>query len=169
MSKRIVLKSVSVVVVLGFVLMFSSCQKEEKKIIGKWEYKKIEVRKLTTSNLAMNNAIRTMVPTAFPAVMQTVLGSDFDGITEFTKKGKVINGDFTATYKANETQLTITTNDGMSVTYDYLVPDDRKLYLDVDIIEMHNEIVDAFLEGMLRGAGLEITNLVIRLSFAKQK
>jgi hypothetical protein len=169
MSRKIVLKSILCVVVLNFVLFFSFCNKEEKKIIGKWEYKKVEVRKLSTSSLAMNNAIRMMIPTMFPTMMSMVLVSDFNGITEFTKKGKVINKEYTATYKVNDTKLTITADGSKSVIYDYSIPDDKKMYWDIDIIEMHQDAFDIIKADMLQEIELDITDFVIRLTFEKQK
>jgi hypothetical protein len=176
MSRKNVFKSVLCVVMLGFVLTFSSCQKsEDKKIIGKWEYKKIEVRSLETSNIVMNNAIRAVIPTMFSTVMPMVLGYDFNGITEFTKNSKVIfhgtNAENTADYKVNETKLAITTDDGNSITCDYSIPEKKTMYLDIDAIESFSEMVDAFAEGVSQGSvtDFKITKLVLRLSFDKQK
>jgi len=168
MNRRVVLKSSLFVVLLGVVLVFSSCNKEESKIIGKWEYKKIEVRELETSNLAANSWIRTNIPTMFPTIMPMVLGSDFNGITEFTKNGKVKNGEYTATYKMNGAELTITADGGKSVIYGCSIPDEKNLHLDVNIIEMHNEAFNTMMDEALKSIELDITTLVIRLYFKKQ-
>jgi len=166
MNRKIVFKSSLFVTMLGFVLLFSAC-KEERKIIGKWEYKKAAIKELSTTNLRMESIIRTAFPTMFPTVMPYIVGNDFNGITEFTKKGKIIyhgtNGGKTATYKINDTKLTITSDDGKSVTYDYSFPDKKTMYWDINVIEIYGEMLAVYLQS----AGIEMTKFVVRLTFEK--
>ena len=130
MSKRIVLKSVLAVVVVGFILSMSSCQKDEKKIIGVWLYNKIEVKEFVCSNPLLTAILK-------PLVQQYLGGSGVSGEVEFTKNGNVIlhAGTYTenATYKVSDSKLTITYNNGSSETYTISFPDKQTMCWDIDM------------------------------------
>jgi len=176
MNRKIVLKSVLFIAVVGFVLGFSSCNKEEKKVIGEWKYKKAEVKELTCSSVVWSNAIKVGFSKG-----SALFADEYDGIIEFTKKGNVIHHrtnekeDGKYKYKINDNQLVITvdgefvplncvlTETKESVTYEYAVTDKETMYWYVDIYETY-----AWMWGEIVPEGVEITKFIAKLTFTKQ-
>jgi len=162
MDRKIVLKSVLFIAVVGFVLVFSSCQKDEKKIIGKWKYEKIEIKELSCSDVFTEAFIRTMWAMMSPADIADELG----GTIEFTKKGKVIaDGEESATYKVTDSKLTITPDVGESMTCDYSFPDKKTMCLFIDLVELNGGALTMSLGGE---AEATVTKFVIGMTFTKQ-
>jgi hypothetical protein len=129
MSKKIVMKSVAAVAVLGIVLLFSSCQKDEKKIIGTWKCEKTEIKDLSSSDVFMGIWLKTM--------LQQYLGSGivFINEVEFTKEGKIMAhtmlGERIGTYKVNDSKLTITSSGFFDGTHGISFPDKKTLQWDL--------------------------------------
>jgi len=164
MSRKIVLKSVLVVVVLGFVLTLSSCQKDEKKIIGKWKAEKVEIKELSCSDPLLAAFIRAIFTMASPDDV-----SEFGGTIEFTKDGKAIsysaNGTETATYKVSGNKLTIIA-DGESTSFDYSFPAKKTMLWLVNVLEQ-DDLLGALTEEY-DGLDIPVTKLVIGITFSKQ-
>ena len=128
MSKKIVLKSVFAVVMVGFILSVSSCQKDEKKIIGVWEYESVALKDFSCSDPALSTYVRSIV-----------LQSLANGVgveVEFTKEGKAItiNGGIRVveTYKVNGSKLTLVSDD-YSETYDISFPEKKKMQWEMNM------------------------------------
>jgi len=161
---KIVLKSVLAVAVLGFVLMFLSCQKGGKMIIGTWKYKNVEIRDFSTTNPLIEGGLRMGLSMMLPRFVDEM----FEGTIEFTKKGKAINQNWGAatTYKANDGKLVITFDDGKVWNLNYSISDKKKMYWDANVLEIFSEEI---FEGISQsGIDLEIKKFVVRLTFDKE-
>jgi len=164
MSKRIVLKSVLAVVVAGFILSVSSCQKDEKKIIGTWKYQSVEVKEFACSDPLMTMILK-------PYLQQNLGGLMASGVeVEFNKDGRVISrnaqGGGTATYKASDSKLTITT-DGVSETYDLSFPDKKTMCWDM---KMDKEMLDSISEALTYffEEEVQVTKCSVKMTLVKQ-
>ena len=155
-SKKIVLKSVFAVAVLGFILVFSSCKKDEKIIIGLWKYEKMEISELSCIDPFMEMMIRI-------GFQSSVSVSDF-GTVEFTKEGKAITqstyGNDIGTYKLKGNELIMTTSDGVSGASKYTLPDKKTLVLETNASEIKE------VKELIQEAG--IIKFVLKMTLAKQ-
>jgi len=132
------------------------------KIVGTWEYEKIEVKEVKCDNPAMELAIK--------AGFQQFAGESFDdylgGTYEFAQDGKLIYqtgiGDGEANYTVNGSKLTITDFDFVSGTFDFSISD-KKMYWDVDGFEMADQIG---ISDLLTGMG--VTKIILRITLVKQ-
>jgi len=163
MSKKVVFKSVLAVAMLGFVLVFSSCQKEEKKIIGTWKYKNVEIREFSSTNPLLDAGMRIGLSTMAPMYV----GNMFEGTIEFTKKGKVINQNWgvATTYKITDGKLVITFDDGKVWNLNYSISDKGKMYWDANLLEIFE---GGILEITTDTEEIGIAKLVVRITFDKQ-
>ena len=169
MSKRIAFKSVIAIVMVGFILSVSSCQKEEKKIIGVWKLENNEV-----TDFACSDPIATMI--LRPIIQQFMGGGSSDVEYEFTKNGKVnvhTGGMIeTLTYKVNDSKLLLTTN-GMTQSYDLSFPEKKtmqwNLNMDKSTLALYSKMIAMALkyEGIDVG-DLEITKFSMRTMLKKQ-
>ena len=164
MSKRVILKSVLAVVVAGFILSVSSCQKDEKKIIGVWKYKNVELKEF-----ACSDPLATMV--LKPYIQQILGGLMAFGVeVEFTKDGKMISrnmqGGSTDTYKASDSKLTIT-SDGISETYDLSFPDKKTMCWDM---KMGKEALEEMSESLMYffEEEIQVTKCSFKMTLEKQ-
>jgi len=166
MGRKIVLKGVLFIAVVGFVLVFSSFQKDEKKIIGKWKHEKIEIKELSCSDMPTDTLIRTMWAMVPDFIDELVI------IIEFTKNKKVIvTGNEFAAYKIMDNKLTIILDGGESMTCDYFFPDKKTMCLFVDFLELRGGTLDiSGLIGEEIGAESDavITKFIIGMTFTKQ-
>jgi len=154
MSKRIVLKSVIAVVMVGFVLSFSSCKKEEKLIVGKWKYEKIEIKELACTDPETEMMMRLGFQFGASMVAEE-LGL---GTIEFTKDGKAVSKNGTANYKVNGDKLTISDPENMPSGTIYLsFPKKKTMCWDMDMVELGEFDAE---DG--------VTKFVLRITFAKQ-
>ena len=165
MSKKIVLKSVLAVVVVGFILSMSSCQKEEKKIIGVWKYEKMEV-----TDFACSDPVVTAM--AKPIVQQYIgFGAALmSGIEiEFTKEGTVITrslyGNGVATYKVNGSTLTITDN-GSVTSSEISFPNKKTLCITEDADRAD---LEGFSETLQEDLGIEVQVVKLRTAMTLTK
>lgn len=163
MNKRIVLKSVLAVAIVGFVLVFSSC-KEEKKLIGKWKSSGMTIKELKCSDPAGEAFLRLLLGAG-----QGMMADSMNlGTMEFTKDGKVISNSGgqsqTGTYKATDKQLTITMSDGIPVTMDYSIPKKKEMILEMDLTNTFGEMGDVEF-GTL---SFKILKLVVTATYQKQ-
>ena len=158
MSKRIVLKSVIAVVMVGFILSFSSCKKEEKLIVGKWKYEKIEIKELACTDPETEMMLRLSFQFGASMIAEE-LGLK---TMEFTKDGKVITNQETASYKVNGNKLTITNSDYLSGNFDISFEKKTTMYVEMDLMKF--EEFDAE-ENEEDG----ITKCILLITFAKQK
>jgi len=156
MSKRIVLKSSIAVVLLGFVLVFSSCKKEEKQIIGKWKCEKVELKEFSCTDPEMEMMLR-MIFQMGASEMAKEMGLE---TIEFTKDGKMISKSETAKYKVNGNKLTITDSENVSGTIDISF-EKKTMYWDMDLLKLAGEDAVDLLES-------GVTKCVLRVTFAKQ-
>jgi hypothetical protein len=126
-KKRIVFKSVLAMVMVGFILSFSSCGKDEKKIIGVWEYESMSLKEFACSNPFYSTMLKS-------AYSQTLAGS-VAGEVEFTKDGKVVavggGMRMAGVYKVNDSKLTLIA-DGMSITYELSFPEKKKMHWELN-------------------------------------
>ena len=164
-NREIILKNVLPIALLGLVLIFSSCRKDEKKIIGKWKYKDFEVKSLSCSDPFMEIAARVLIQTTIENYLMT---NELSGIIEFTKKGKVVANDEygsenIATYEAVNNKLTIFDSDlgDTIIKCDYFISG-KKMYWDIDVLEHFGNMPETLFE-------MEITTFTIRLTFEKSK
>jgi hypothetical protein len=132
MSKRIVLKSVIAVVMVGFVLSFSSCKKPEEQkpnekpdIVGKWKIEKTEITDFACSDPLMTVMLKP--------ILQQYMGSGIGEEIEFTKDGKMIisspYGGATAEYTVSNGKLTFI-SDGTTDICDISFPDKKTMWMD---------------------------------------
>ena len=163
MSKRIVVKSVIAVVMAGFVLSLSSCKKDEKKIIGTWKYDKVEVKEITCSNPLLNSMLKSFAPQALGAYLSSV-----DGEIEFTKDGKAMyrSTGNTATYKVNDSKLTITNN--ITNIYELSFPDKKTMQWEQDMDRYYLELISDLIEAN-SGYEIRITKCSYREILKKQE
>jgi len=174
MSKRIVLKSVLAVVMVGFVLCVSSCEKDnppkkedpkkeepkEHAIVGKWKYEKIELKELVCSNPLMEDIVRGVLQQ--PDIINA-FAADFTGDFEFTKDGSVIRkttaGNDTGSYTINNNKLTMTSS-SISGTFDFSITNGT-MYLDINAFDFAGEYAAQL-------AGMGITKIILTITFTKQ-
>jgi len=159
MNRKIVFRSTLFVAMLGFVLLFSSC-KEEKKIIGKWKFEKMEIKELSCSDPVTEAFIRLGIAMASSADV-----SGLGGVIEFTKDGKAISytesGNETLTYKVNGNKLTITNKDGETVKCDCSFPEKKTMLLIVNVLEQDGtDSTELYKE--------KITKFVVGTTYTKQ-
>ena len=162
MRKKIVLNSFLAIVMVGFVLSFSSCQKDEKKIIGTWKYEKAELKEFSCSDPFKEATLRSM--------LQQPTGSVSGNEVEFTKDGKAIfrstEGNEEAAYEVKNNKLTIT-SEGLAETYDLSFPDKKTMQWDMNAnAEMLAELSELF--STLFEGDIEITKYSMRLTLKKQ-
>ena len=166
MNKEVILKNGFLIALLGFVFIFSSCRKDEKKIIGKWQYKNFEVKSLSCSD--PNNEIGLKLFAKLVIEESLIMDNGFGGVFQFTKKGKVVvYNEFEkveiATYQTNKNKLTIFDADYNGeeiVSCNYSISN-RKMYWDIDILEYLGNQLETLTE-------TEITTFIIRLTFEKK-
>ena len=156
MSKRIVLKSVLAVAMLGFVLVFSSCKKEEKQIIGKWKYENIELKEFACADPFMEAIIKMGFQTSASKIAKEM---GLESI-EFTKDGKVISKNETAKYKVNGNKLTVTDSENISGTFDISF-EKKTMYWNINMMEVAGENAAEFI-------GMGVTKCTMRITLAKQ-
>ena len=168
MSKRIVLKSVLAIVMAGFIL--SSCQKDEKKIVGKWLLEKVEVKDFACSDPLVTAMLK-------PIVQQIVSSSGTE--FEFTKEGKAIfSNDGKAqvsSYKVNDKKLTITNSDNSIEAYDLSFSDKKTMHWEIDMNKSMLEDLSEYIEsvawmyyGISLEEDLEITKCKLKYSLIKR-
>jgi hypothetical protein len=125
MSKRIVMRSVAAVAVLGFILSFSSCQKDEKKIIGTWKYESVEIKELSCPDPLMAAKIRLYI--------QEEIGNSVGGKVEFTKNGMMISSDGSmGFYKVNDSELIVNS----MMYYGISFPNKKTMLLTADMTDI---------------------------------
>ena len=169
MSKKIVLNSFFAIVMVGFVLSFSSCQKDEKKIIGTWMLEKVEVKDFACADPLMTTELK-------PLVQQIVGGSGNE--FEFTKDDKAIFGNaygkIVATYKVNDSKLIMTFSDGSVETYELSFPDKKTMQWAIDAnkdmleelsenLEFLAELYDLYFDDEIK-----VTKCAFRFTFIKK-
>jgi len=141
MNRRVVLNRSVAVVVLGFCLAFSSCKKDEKKIIGLWKYEKTELTEFSCSDPMMTIALK---PDA-----QQYFGYNMVGEVEFTEDGKAIflsiYGKVIADYKVNDSKLTIISPSRTEIS-DISFPDKKTVVLNRDADMLTLEELRIFLQ-----------------------
>jgi hypothetical protein len=174
MSRRIVLKSSIAVVLLGFVLVFSSCKKKEEpkpqptpsqnEIVGVWKYQKTELKEFSTTADPSTEAMLKMF-------LQQQMSGDSGGKVEFTKDGKVIFRDGSGeeeesgTYEIKGNKLTITTEGGIE-TYDYSISGKTmywKANMDAETLAYLSMAMSMFFE-----EEIAITKCVMQVTLVKQ-
>ena len=157
MSKKIVLKSLLAVVMVGFVLSLSSCKKDEKKIIGKWKYEKIEVKNLVCSDPTKTNELKSKIEqfqNAFIGMVSEV---------EFTEDGKMITRgllggeDQTSSYKVKDGKI-IVNDEASDLSFS-----GKKMYWERD---MDKETLEGL--AMFFGEDAEITKCTMRATLTKK-
>jgi len=168
MSKRIVLKSVLALVMVGFVLSFASCQKDEKKIVGTWLLEKVEVVDFACSNPLQTALLKPIIQQAFSGS-----GSEI----EFTKEGKMISSygsdKEVSSYKVNDKKLTIT-NSYASEVYDLSFPDKKTMHWERnmskdDLEDLSEELEDyAYWYEIPLNDDVKVTKCNIRFVFIKR-
>ena len=162
MSKKNLMKSViAMVVVAGFVLSLSSCQKDEKKIVGKWKMEKMEITELACSDPLMSVMLKPMVEKYLAE--NTMSGHEM----EFTKDGKVIaDGKQVATYKVSNSKLTVT-SEGVDNTLDISFSDKKTMQWKQNASKEDREMLsEAF--SMLFDEEVEVTKYSTCTTFKKQ-
>ena len=190
MNKRIVLKSVAAVVMAGFILCASSCEKEKPKengtgtntgdgkdtttvkehaIVGMWEYETIKIQEIECEEPLM----AIMIQTAFQeSRIAEQFEEIFGGTYDFTKNGKVIHltdeGSVEGSYTIDGNKLTISDFEGLAGTFDFSIAN-KKMYLDISLFDM-TEIaaqygLGSYLDMIL---SMGVTKCIMRISFAKQ-
>ena len=164
MSKKNVVKSLLAVVMVGFVLSFSSC-KEEKKIIGKWKLEKVEVTDFICSNPLSTIMLK---PAVQPIIQQMLGGSGVE--YEFAKDGKVtfnhaMTGKTVAPYEVNDKKLSIA-YDYITLTYG-LSFDKKTMYWNLDLDGNTLETISMLIEE-LAGMEVEIIKCVAKITLTKQ-
>jgi hypothetical protein len=155
MNRKIVLRSIIAVVLLGVVLVFSSCKKEEKQIIGKWKFDKVEIKELSCTEPIMETVAKMVLPAIVNGIV-TEIGLE---AVEFTKDGKAITKKETAKYKVNGNKLTITNSDYISGTSDISF-DKKTMYWDMNVLDFVGE-VDV--------TDIGITKCIMRITYTKDK
>ena len=186
MSKKIVLKSVIAIAMLGFVLVFSSCKKEKDEeskkeepkkeepkkeevheIVGVWEYEKVELKELTCSNPSLESLIKIALQQ--PEVVESFI-EEFKGIYEFTKDGKIIAGDDIGNYEIQGNKLIITES-SISGTFDFSIAG-KKMYWNTALDAQSLEYLSAFLSELLgeyspTPIDVQITKFGFQITFIK--
>ena len=170
MSKKIVLNSFLAIMMVGFVLSFSSCKddsgnngtKTSEGIVGIWKYEKAELTDFSCSDPSMTATLKSILQQS----MESVSGNE----VEFTKDGKAIfrsiEGYEEAAYEVKNNKLTIT-SEGVSETYDLSFPDTKTMLWDMHAdAEMLAELSGFFSE--LFEEDIEITKCSMRLTLKKQ-
>ena len=165
MNRQVIFKNVLPIALLGFVLIFSACRKDEKKIIGKWKYKDFSVKSMSSIDPIKEIAAKVVVQLS---IEDDLMSNELGGIIEFTKKGKVVANDEygaedIATYEIIGNKLTIFDADyGYKIiSCDYYISG-KKMYWDVDVIEHFGDRLNELLD-------TEITKFTVRLTFEKSK
>ena len=163
MKKKIVLKNLVSIVLAGFVLLFLSCDKDEKKIIGVWKYDKVDVIDFACSDPLTTSMLARFVPQILGAYLST-----HDSEIEFTKNGDVIyrgTGN-TAIYRVNDGRLIITGDD--INTYDLSFPDKKTMQWEQDMDRYYLEMISEMIEDYA-GYEIRITKCSYRETFKKQE
>ncbi|MCL2132170.1 MAG: hypothetical protein FWH36_06955 [Lentimicrobiaceae bacterium] len=176
MSKRIVLRSVAVVAVLGFVVAFSSCKKEEEpkkeepkekvhEIVGVWKYQKNELKELSTT---ADPAKEIMLK----AIIQQMLGEagKSGDEVEFTKDGKVVfrdssGEDGTGTYEIKGDKLTVIVDENVQ-TFDCSILG-KTMYWNTEFDEETLEDL-SLLASMFLEEEIEVTKCVLQTTLTKK-
>ena len=161
MSKRIVLRSLLAMVMVGFVLSLSSC-KEEKKIVGVWKYDKVDIKELACSDPLTTIMLRSFAKQMF----ESAVGSE----VEFTKDGKALfrggDGTETGSYRVSDNKLAISSG-GLTETYNLSFPDKKTMCwdmtMDKSMLEEYSLLISLFLE-----EEVEITKCAIQITLKKQ-
>ena len=155
MNKRTVLKSVLAVAILGFVLVFSSCKKEEQKIIGTWKCQKVEIKELQATP-EIETAVRSLFVLA-----QGLIKESF-GTVEFTKDGKMLSTSngvaVVSNYAVNGSKLTLTYPEDATSTTAEISFKKKEMYMDSDM--------NGFLGSDDENS--KITKFVVRMTLEKQ-
>ena len=188
MNRKVILKSILAIVMVGFVLSAASCKKdnsgsgkeepkkeepkESQAIVGKWKYEKVELHEFTTVIPDMDVTIKKMLEDMGIDEMLSETFSEIFEMIEFTKEGKAIlysqEGNAEGIYTINGKKLTITQSDGSPVTFDYSISG-TNLYLDFDIRNFLKDGLDRFEEFKDYKMYLYmITKFIVRTSFTKQ-
>jgi len=155
MSRKIVLKSILAIAMVGFVLVSVSCKKEEKQIIGKWKFDKVEIKELACTD-PITETVAKMV---LPAIANGIVTETGLEAVEFTKDGKAITKKETAKYKVNGNKLTITNSDYISGTSDISF-DKKTMYWDMNVLDFVGE-VDV--------TDIGIIKCIMRITYTKSK
>jgi hypothetical protein len=167
MSKRIVLKSVIAVVMVGFILSFSSCNKDEKRIVGMWKFEKTEITDFACSDPLMTVTLKP--------ILQQYAGFGMGVLSqveiEFTKDGKMITtspygGAITADYTVSNGKLTII-SDGSTDVCDISFPDKKTMWMDDNASEEERYNISEMLRETI-GEDVQITKLSSRVILKKQ-
>ena len=137
-----------------------------QEIIGIWEYEKVEIKELTCTDPLMDLMVRSILQEyGATEIISSYL--NLDGTYEFTKEGKVISetaiGNNVSDYTINGKNLTIS-NFPQTIN---LSISNNKMYWDMDMMDFIKENFDDLLE-MAKEMGIEITSLVVRVTFVKQ-
>jgi hypothetical protein len=180
------MKSVAVVAVLGFVLAFSSCKKDddpkpkeepkkEHDIVGKWKYDKVELKEFECSDPLMTIMLKTVIQ----QYMSMGMAEMMTGEIEFTKDGKAITrmaeeSDDVATYTVNGSKLTTTSEDGFSTTYDISFPNKNTMCWDMnadaDALEELSEGLQMLVEEVFGLEGeVQVTKCKIQMTLTRKQ
>ena len=164
MSKKNVLKSLLAMVMVGFILSLSSCQKDEKKIIGVWKYDKVELEEFSCSNPAMTAIVK-------PFVKQNLgLSTMFVAEIEFTKDGKMITrtmfGESAANYSVNDKRIIIT-SEGEAATCGISFPNKKTMQWNASASKYELEQLSFTLSEEFE-EDVEVTKCIYRIILTKK-
>jgi len=160
MSKRNLLKSVIAMVMAGFILSLSSCQKDEKRIIGKWKTEKMEISDFATTDPLMTVMLK-------PMIAEYMGMNDFAGQEmEFTKDGRIITGGSqVGTYRVSDGKLFMT-SDGREQSIDIVFPDKKSMQWNQNVKSADLAALSMLVTMMLEEE-VEITKFSTRMTFKK--
>ena len=154
MSKRNVMKSVIAMVMVGFILSLSSCQKDEKKIVGVWKHEKGELKEFACTDPILEAQLR--------AIFQAEV-LDNSGTVEFTEDGKAIflneGRKEVGTYTIKDGVLTIIAIENMHGDFTCSFPNKTTMQWDADFLA--GASASQFL-------AMGITKCTIRVTLKKQ-
>jgi len=147
MSNGIILKSILAIVAAGLILSFSSCMKDEKKIIGEWKYEKTELKEFACSDPLVNANAKPMAQKYFEG---TIIGD-----VEFTEDGKAIfvsnmYGEMVGTYTLSNSKLTLVTPSRTEV-YDISFSDKKTMCLNRDADKLTLDSLHQYLQQFFIG------------------
>ena len=182
MSRKIVLKSVLAVAMLGFVLVSASCTKEKPKeedptpkpkekteeIIGLWRYDTVCIKEVACDNPNIEAFVKIYVRDfGITAHLEEVFGEAY----EFTTDGKAIHrtekGSDKGSYTINGDKLTITDSEKTSSTFDLSFVD-KTMYWTFDLFDMTELLTKHGWESSLVGlSGYGVTKVIFQTTFKK--
>jgi len=184
MNRKIALKSVLAVAMVGFVLVSASCKKEDPKkedpkpkpeekvhqIVGTWNYETVSLKDVVCDDPATKVAMFYMFENfEMASNIETILG----GTYEFTADGKTthkINDETEkGSYVVDGSKLTITyAEDNVSATFNLSFAD-KAMYWEFDIFDMTEILAKHGYEPYLDLlSDYEVTKAVLKITLKKQ-